>query len=81
MERLLVDLRRAAARGGGELPRRRRRGRACALDLSCPRTPLWVRGDSVRLRQIFTNLLANAVTYTPRGRQRQRARRGGTAGR
>jgi two-component system CheB/CheR fusion protein len=35
--------------------------------LSVPEEPLLVRADSVRLRQIFVNLLSNCITYTPRG--------------
>lgn len=41
------------------------RGQALALRLS-PH-PLTVDGDIVRLEQIMTNLLANAVKYTPQG--------------
>ncbi|HXI67781.1 MAG TPA: ATP-binding protein, partial [Steroidobacteraceae bacterium] len=39
------------------------------LRLSLPEQPLPVRGDLVRLTQIFSNLLHNAVTYTPAGGQ------------
>ncbi|SFH28892.1 PAS domain S-box-containing protein [Nitrosospira sp. Nsp14] len=39
------------------------------LSLSLPETSLMVYGDTVRLEQIFTNLLNNAARYTPRGGQ------------
>ena len=35
------------------------------LSVSLPQIPLIVQGDAVRLEQIFTNLLNNAVRYTP----------------
>ena len=35
------------------------------LSVSVPQIPLIVQGDSVRLEQIFMNLLNNAVRYTP----------------
>ncbi len=39
------------------------------LRLSLPEQPLPVRGDLVRLTQIFSNLLQNAAAYTPAGGQ------------
>ncbi|CAG9178955.1 hybrid sensor histidine kinase/response regulator [Cupriavidus pinatubonensis] len=39
------------------------------LRLSLPEQPLPVRGDMVRLTQIFSNLLHNAAAYTPAGGQ------------
>ncbi len=39
------------------------------LRLSLPEQPLPVRGDMVRLTQIFSNLLHNAAAYTPTGGQ------------
>jgi two-component system CheB/CheR fusion protein len=35
------------------------------LRVNVPDSPVWVEGDSIRLEQIFTNLLNNANKYTP----------------
>ena len=41
------------------------------VDVALPDTPAWVRGDMVRLAQVFANLLTNAAKYTgPHGRIR-----------
>ena len=33
-----------------------------------PETPAYLYGDEVRIRQIITNILTNAVKYTPKGK-------------
>lgn len=40
-------------------------GKQHELSVSLPEAPLIVRGDAMRLEQIFTNVLTNAVRYTP----------------
>ncbi|MFO1329235.1 MAG: ATP-binding protein [Rubrivivax sp.] len=44
----------------------RARQLACSLELD-DRLPVRVRGDAVRLRQILTNFLHNALKFTPQG--------------
>jgi two-component system CheB/CheR fusion protein len=56
-------------------PEAERRG--LALVVVKPEEGLPVRGDEARLRQIFTNLITNAVGYTPKGRVEVKMHNGG----
>jgi signal transduction histidine kinase len=41
--------------------------RGIVISLTAPRGPLTVSADSLRIEQVFTNLLGNALKFTPRG--------------
>ncbi|MEM6454507.1 MAG: ATP-binding protein [Acidobacteriota bacterium] len=41
--------------------------KAIAIHLDLPETPLWLTSDEEALRQAVTNLIDNAIKYTPRG--------------
>jgi signal transduction histidine kinase len=37
------------------------------LDLTLPSYACWVHADVIRLEQVFSNVLTNAIKYTDRG--------------
>jgi two-component system CheB/CheR fusion protein len=55
-------------RSGVESIRLAVRDRADEITVRMPREPLYVEGDPVRLEQVLTNLLNNAIRHSPRGR-------------
>ncbi|MFO7900789.1 MAG: HAMP domain-containing sensor histidine kinase [Planctomycetota bacterium] len=59
-----VDLGAVAA---GTVELMKQRARAAGLDLTCTCQPLSVPGNEELLRELVTNLVANAIQYTPSG--------------
>ena len=50
------------------------------LQVRVPKEPVYVMADPLRLKQIFLNLINNALTYTPEGgMSRSQQDRGKTA--
>jgi two-component system, chemotaxis family, CheB/CheR fusion protein len=66
LEALLVDLRSLVLEVVENFRNQADEG-GVALHARLSEESVWVRGDAVRLRQIFANLLSNAILYTPRG--------------
>ena len=52
---------------GGCLDTFRATGRTAGYDIDAHLAPAWVDGDATRLEQIATNLIDNALKYTPAG--------------
>jgi CheY-like chemotaxis protein len=50
-----------------DVTRREAEQRGLTLEADLPTTPVWVRGDIGRLRQVVANLLSNAVKFTEPG--------------
>ncbi len=66
VERVRTDLRRVLEESV-EAVRARFEGKSLSLATWLPMEPIWILGDSIRLRQVFTNILTNAVRFTPSG--------------
>ena len=62
----VLDLR-AAVQDAIQATEQARKEKSQEFSTALPGAPVWVRGDHVRLAQVFSNLLSNASRYTPQG--------------